>query len=236
MPVEECGNALLTVVAVCRAEGSAAYAEEHRELLMQWADYLTESGYNPDQQLCTDDFAGRLAHNCNLSAKAICALAAFGRLLGISRYTEKATEMAALWMRDAANASGTRLTFDLEDSWSMKYNLVWDRLFHLDLFPEELYRREIAVYRREMNRYGVPLDSRRGYTKLDWELWTTELCDDPAYRAEVVRAVRRMIHESRDRVPVTDWYETVSARQVGFQNRTVLGGYFISLLNGKFRM
>ena len=29
-----------------------------------------------------------------------------------------------------------------------------------------------------MNKYGVPLDNRSDYTKTDWEIWATVLCED----------------------------------------------------------
>ncbi len=234
MPVEECGNALLTVAAVCFREGSDAYAREHEEILTAWAEYLLRAGYDPENQLCTDDFAGKLARNCNLTVKAIVALGAYGKLLGIQAYTDAAHEMAARFVEDAKGGLGTTLTFDGGDTWSLKYNLVWDKLFSLGLFPEELYDGEVARYRAEMRPYGIPLDSRKTYTKLDWEMWTTALTDDPAYRAEVVAAIRRFVCESPCRVPVSDWYETTDARQVNFQNRTVLGGFFIPQIVGLF--
>ena len=232
MPVEECGNAILTVAAATRADGDRALAEENRDILQAWADYLIEYGYNPENQLCTDDFAGHLAQNCNLSIKAIVALGAFGQLFGEEKYTAIAKEMANRWKLEAKkqNGKGWRLTFDRDDTWSLKYNMVWDRLLGLDLFGEDVAREEIAVYAEKMNEYGVPLDCRASYTKLDWMAWTTVMADVPEYTRAVYQSMTNMTRDSLDRVPLTDWYDTVSARQVGFQARSVLGGFFINLL------
>lgn len=232
MPVEECGNAILTVAAIVRAGGDRAIADDNRDLLTAWADYLVENGYNPDMQLCTDDFAGHLAHNCNLSIKAMMALAAYTWLFGEKKYDEVARDMAARFVKDAKRGDGVgyRLTFDREDTWSMKYNAVWDGLLGFGLFDESFFREELAVYKKVINRYGVPLDSRCDYTKLDWMAWTTILAEDEEYLNMVYRSIALMITESLDRVPITDWYFTISGRQRGFQARSVLGGFYINLL------
>ncbi len=230
MPVEECANFILCVAAICVAENSLDFANDMADLMKKWADYLTEFGYDPENQLCTDDFAGHLAHNCNLSVKAIVALGAYSRLSGDKSYGEKAKEMADRWMVEAKSETSTRLVFDKEEGWSMKYNMVWDRIFGLGLFSKEIYENEIKEYTAQMNKYGVPLDSRSTYTKLDWMAWTTVLTDDAKYRDEVYASIRRMIEETPDRVPITDWYFTDTSRQKGFQNRSVLGGFFINLM------
>ncbi len=232
MPVEECGNAILTVAAATRADGDRTLAEENKEILMSWADYLIEYGYNPENQLCTDDFAGHLAQNCNLSVKAIVALGAFGQLFGEEKYTAIAKEMADRWKKEAKkqNGRGWRVSFDREDTWSLKYNMVWDRLLGLGLFGEDVAREEISVYAEKMNEYGVPLDCRANYTKLDWMAWTTVMADVPEYTQAVYESMTNMTRDSLDRVPMTDWYDTVNARQIGFQARSVLGGLFINLL------
>ena len=232
MPVEECGNGILTVAIAWHIDGDRSLIEENADLLTKWADYLVAYGYDPDNQLCTDDFAGHLAHNCNLSLKAIVALGACAKMFNEPKYEKVAQDMAARWCRDAKreNLSGYRLTFDQNDSWSMKYNIIWDRLLGLGLFDAAVSREEIAVYREKMNRYGVPLDSRSDYTKLDWMAWTTVMTDDPAYTKAVYEAIARMICESGDRVPITDWYYTSTAAQASFQARSVLGGFYINLL------
>ena len=232
MPVEECGNAILTLAAALQADGDRSLIDENRDLLTLWADYLVEYGYNPDNQLCTDDFAGHLAHNCNLSVKAIVALGAFAKMFDAPKYAEVAKEMANRWIKEAKRecGKGWRLTFDQDDSWSMKYNMVWDRLLDLGLFGEEIAKEEIALYTEKMNQYGVPLDNRADYTKIDWLAWTTVMADCPAYTKAVFETMVNMTRDTLDRVPLTDWYDTVNARHVGFQARSVLGGFYINLM------
>ena len=237
MPVEECGNALITVSAIAHYDNDDSYIKENKELLDKWANYILENGYDPGNQLCTDDFAGHLARNCNLSAKAIVALAAYGKASNQEKYYKAAKDMALSWENDAKLDKGSKLAFDQEHSWSLKYNLVWDSLLNLNLFNDEIYKSEIELYKTKMNKYGVPLDSRSDYTKIDWLAWTTVLTDDKEYTKYLYHALWLFINQSPQRVPITDWFYSSDAQQViytspniGFQNRSVLGGIFINLL------
>jgi hypothetical protein len=237
MPVEESGNLLILMAAIAKLEGNADFAELYWPQLEQWAAYLKQKGFDPENQLCTDDFAGHLAHNVNLSAKAICGLGAFAQLCELrgdeksaKAYRAAAEEYAARWVAEAADGDHFRLTFDKPGTWSQKYNLVWDRVLGLNLFPESVYRKEMDFYRQSLNRYGLPLDNRQAYAKLDWTLWTATITKNQDDFQALVVPVMRFLRETPDRQPMTDWYQTDSGRKVGFTARPVVGGVFMRML------
>jgi hypothetical protein len=236
MPVEESGNMLLMVAAIAKAEGGAKFARTYWPLLSKWAEYLRAKGLDPANQLCTDDFAGHLAHNANLSLKAIEALEAYAELadmLGKKQehdlYHKTAQEFSQRWVEMADDGDHYRLAFDKPGTWSQKYNLVWDKVLGFHLFPTQVARKEIAYYEDKV-RFGFPLDNRQDYTKLDWEVWSATLADSAADWESLISPIYDWANESPSRVPLTDWYWTTDGTQVGFQARSVVGGLFIKML------
>jgi hypothetical protein len=237
MPVEESGNLLLLTAALARADGHARFAESYWPLLTRWAEYLRDKGLDPENQLSTDDFAGHLAHNTNLSLKAILALGSYAMLADLTGrkaeakiYRRLAEEMAARWTKMADDGDHYRLAFDKPGTWSQKYNLAWDKLLGLKLFPAQVARRELDFYRTKQNRYGLPLDNRESYTKLDWIVWTATLSDSQSEFRSFVAPLYKFVNETPDRVPLADWYGTLDGKQRGFQARSVVGGVYIKML------
>jgi len=240
MPVEESGNLLILADALGRETGNWDFVRQYWPQFSKWADYLRDKGLDPANQLSTDDFAGHLAHNANLSIKAIEGLAAYAQMakaLGendtAEKYAQTAADMATKWQAMAIEGDHYKLAFDKPDTWSQKYNLVWDQILGLNLFPEKIRQTEIAFYLQHLNRFGLPLDNRADYTKLDWEIWTATLASKPADFATLMRPIGRWINEGPTRVPLTDWYDTKNGTQKAFQARSVVGGVYIKALANK---
>ena len=249
MPVEECGNMLILTAAIGRVDRDFSFAKENLPLLRQWSRYLEIYGLDPENQLCTDDFAGHLAHNVNLAIKAVMGLVGYADILSAFDEKDEAARVVAvskdyaaqIEARSKSDKGGSRLTYDAEGTFSLKYNAVWDRLWKTGLFSEEFYRGEICRYRQEAFPYGVPLDSRRTFTKSDWEMWCACLSGRKEDFEFFAHRLFCAYHTMSARVPMTDWYYANTSelagwyvkgnsKMRGFRSRSVQGGLFFKLL------
>ena len=238
MPVEESGNMILLCAAIAKMDGNADFATRFWPQLTRWEAYLEKYGEDPENQLCTDDFMGHLAHNANLSVKAILAIAAYGELckmrgdaVAAAKYRTLARDNARHWMKMAGDGDHYRIAFDRPNTWSQKYNLVWDKLLGLDIFPPEVARQEVAYYKkaapalRRAARLADPAHQDR----------LVPLERDPGDRPGRLRGDRRadlrLPRTTRPRaLPFVDSYLTDNQRSDGMRARPVIGGVFIKML------
>ncbi|MDR3690578.1 MAG: DUF4965 domain-containing protein [Fimbriimonas sp.] len=237
MPVEESGNMLIMCDAIAQSESSTRFLAPWWDKLTQWAHYLEQFGLDPEDQLCTDDFMGHLAHNANLSIKAILGLAAYGDLCRIKgdmsnamRYQKLAKDDAAHWVKVADEGNHSLLAFDQPNTWSQKYNLVWDKILDLNIFPDSVAEREVAYYRSKLLPYGVPLDSRTHLTKTDWSIWSATLARNIDSFEAIISPIYDYLNKTTSREALADSYVTDDIHSDGMHARPVVGGIFIKML------
>lgn len=242
MPVEECGNMLIMTAAAIVAGADKALAKKNFPLLKKWVKYLEKFGLRPDNQLCTDDFAGHLAGNVNLSVKALVGIESFAivcRALGkaelAAEYEKRAREFADKFKASVGDQI-MPLAYGQQGTYSIKYNILFDKLFGFDLIGQDVCERETDYYIAKNERYGVPLDTRETYTKADWILWAAALTDDKKKAEQIYLPVVRYLSESSTRVPFGDWYYAGRGDIVHFMNRSVVGGIFAPLLKQSNKM
>jgi hypothetical protein len=178
----------------------------------------------------------------NLSVKAILGLASYGYLREMhgdqaeaKAYHDLAKSFAERWVKEANDGDHFRLAFDKPGTWSQKYNMVWDKILGLDIFPDSVRRKEMDFYKTKINPYGVSLDYRgKGdLAKLDWSLWTATLTGDAADFEAIMSPVYRYVNETPERVGMGDAYNTVSGHHAFMHSRPVVGGVFLKMLYDK---
>jgi hypothetical protein len=241
MPVEESANMILMVAAyLARADKSTAkaFAADHYAILKQWADYLVANALDPGYQNQTDDFTGFIAHSANLALKGILGIGAMaqvataaGNATDATRYRATARDYAGQWVTKAQDTTPDhlKLAYDQPGTWSLKYNGYPDALLGLGLVPAAVAKEEADWYLTQVNQYGAPLDPRHSYTKGDWEMWTAAWLRGHPISQVLIDTLYDFATATPTRVPFSDWYDTVSGTQSGFQARPVVGGIFALL-------
>lgn len=245
MPIEESANIVILAAAISNIDGNTDWADRYWTTLTKWTNYLVENGQDPENQLCTDDFAGHLAHNANLAVKAIMGVAGYAMLCAqrgetdnFVYYMGKAREMATEWVRLAREGTHYKLAYDRTGTWSQKYNMVWDKAWGTSLFTDAVKNQEYTFYMNNLNTYGLPLDSRSSWTKSDWEMWTAALARNNTNFFKISNLVWNYVNKTPSRVPLSDWYfSDGQGAMTGFRARSVVGGHWMKvyvdkMLNG----
>lgn len=265
MPVEECGNNLIMMLAThdallitAKNKHDKQYAKQwitkHYDIALQWSQCkfrtcryrnqtnhvdLIDYGLITESQLSTDDFAGTLANQTNLAIKAIVGIKCMSIIAGISNHAEvsekldrTATEYVNQWISLAYDEGVpfAKLAYQWKGSWGTLYNLFPDRLLNLYLFPTVIYEQQDAWYSKVIQRYGIPLDSRHLYTKLDWQLFVASFSSS-SLSNKIYSSVAKWINETTIYKPLIDLYETIEGVNAinMFTNRPVVGAAYAHL-------
>ncbi|MDO5571706.1 MAG: DUF4965 domain-containing protein [Bacteroidales bacterium] len=240
MPIEESGNMIIMTAAICAVDDNYNYAKKHWNMLTKWCNYLVDEGVDPSSQICTDDFMGPMAHNCNLSLKSIIGIGCYAKMAEMmgqdsvyEKYNAIAKEMAAKWEEMALYEDHYKLSFDKDKGWGLKYNLVWDEILSLGLFPSHVAEREVKYYLTKQAQYGIPLDSRTKYSKADWLVWSACLATNDEDFQKIIDGLYSYVNFSSDRLPLSDWYYSDSGNVRAFRARSVVGGFYMKMLKDK---
>jgi hypothetical protein len=241
MPVEESGNMLILSLAYAQKTGDTAYLTQHYNLLRQWTSYLVSNTLIPATQQSTDDFAGALANQTNLALKGIIAIQAMSAIANLTNHaadganfsriaTSYITQWQDLGINAAASPPHTTLSYDNASSHGLLYNIYADSLIHTNLVPRSFYEMQSEFYPTIAETFGVPLDTRHGWAKNDWEMWSAAVASEST-RTEMVARLARWIGETSTNSPATDLYEAATGGYgpVPFAARPVVGGWFALL-------
>ncbi|KAH7121856.1 hypothetical protein B0J13DRAFT_159154 [Dactylonectria estremocensis] len=239
MPLEECGNMIIMMLAYAQWKSDNDYLSDNWDLLSQWAEFLIEEAKIPAEQLSTDDFAGHLANQTNLAIKGIIGLEAMSKIATLSghedqasNYSETAKSYYEFWYEHGidseADPKHSLLQYDNTSSHGLLYNIYSDKLLGLDLIPQSVYDMQSDFYLTAQNKYGVVLDTRGTLTKLDWELFAAAVAK-PETQTMFIGKIAKWINETTTWRAFTDLYDTVDGgypRGIQFVARPVQGGVF----------
>ena len=87
----------------------------------------------------------------------------------------------------------------------------------------------------EEGRVGLPLDIRRNYTKSDWVIWSACLAPTQEEFDQFVTLIYKYANETPSRIPLSDWHDTETAKHMNFKARSVVGAYFMKILEMKIK-
>ena len=220
-PLEECGNMLILTLAYAQKELDIDYLQTHYKILKQWTEYLVKETLFPNEQLSTDDFAGKLSNQTNLALKGIISIEAMAVIANLTGHSNDAVKYSnvshtyvskwqSLGIASNTTPSHTTLSYTQKfqnDTHGLAYNLYFDRFLKLNLIPQYVYDMQSDVYPTAVQKYGVPLDTRHCYTKSDWEMWAAAIASETT-RNMFIHDLAKWINETHTNTACTDLYDT----------------------------
>lgn len=245
MPLEESADMVILVALLQKLTGNSEYSLKYWDLITLWTDYLVANGKTPTNQLCTDDFMGPSDKNANLSLKACMGVYSYvelAKMLGkddvAEAYLTKAEAMAKYWKTNCMTRTSpihSRLAVSGgNNTWSGKYNMVWDMLWDWNVFEEQRLA-DMAFYQTKMLPFGLPLDSRGDYNKNDWHFWIGAMAADDTEFQTYLDPMYRYINETPVGTTLCDYNDAHTGKGNGYKGRPVVAGYWMKVFMDKFR-
>lgn len=239
MPIEESGNIQILVYAYKVATGDSTWATQYTSILQKYADYLVSNTINMANQLSANDAAGALPNQTGLAVKSAVGLKAFGKLTGLTNYSDVGAWFANLLYDEGLGTDPNKTHFTLEyptfpTTWKIPYNNYPDVLFKFGLFPEASYNMSSAFLPTVRGQYGVPLQNNMDWAKSDWNIWTAATLDIST-RDEFVDDLWAFVTNGLNTWPFSDRYIATSAlgNQAGVEvlckARPTVGGHLALL-------
>jgi len=114
-----------------------------------------------------------------------------------AQYEALSRDYAKKWVEMAADGDHYRLAFDKPGTWKPEVQPGLGQGSRPESVPPEVARKEVAFYKTKQNKYGLSLDNRETYTKLDWILWSATLAERQEDFDALVDPVFRFLNESR---------------------------------------
>ena len=133
-------------------------------------------------------------------------------------------------MKTARDKDHYRMQYNLPNAWSQKYNLVYQKILSLTLFPTDVAKLESDFYQTKLLDYGIPLNSRLNLAKVDWTAWVAAFSPDKQQEDAIFAKIYKFANETPERVPFGDLYSASSGRTYLFRARPVMGAIFIRAL------
>ena len=199
MPVEESANMILLCAAIAKMEGNADFSARWWPQLTQWEAYLENTAGTPRTSFApTTSWVtwptmptsrSRQSWPSPLTASSAgCAVTMrrAGHYQTLARQyaptgSERPTTAITTASPSTSRTRGVR-------------NTTWSGTSCSDSrsFRRKLRRRKSRNYKKAIQRYGVPLDSRTHLTKTDWSMWSATLAHDRADFEAIVVADSRL--------------------------------------------
>ncbi|KLO18697.1 DUF1793-domain-containing protein [Schizopora paradoxa] len=233
--IEQSSNMIIMTLAHAQATGSISIASTYYSLLRQWTEYLVVHALSPDAQTTSQADGITYTNQTNLALKGICAIAAMARISSAlqvtddqSRYEKVSKEYISQWLTLSISEDSSHLlmSYGMQNSSGLVYNLFADKLLQLDLVPEYVYQMQTDFHAKQLGEstFGLPLDAGNPELgRIDWAMFTAAIFTDNGTRNNLIEQIHQYAGTLGSNVsmnaPLTTVYDPTTGNTTSGSNR-----------------